>query len=101
MKLLKQIQIKLKFKVRELIGFYRYLKSKKSYKLFNNPVFNSDLTENPVKLKKIDSFQSFFLKVEDARNINLDRVAKNVKSSLVYFSSAAKLIPFLVKYCNI
>ena len=101
MKLLKKIQTKLKFKVRELIGLYRYLKSKKSYKLVNNAVFNSDLSENSVKLKKNESFQSFFLRVEDARNINFHRVAKNVKSSLVYFSSATKLIPFLVQYCDL
>lgn len=101
MELLKRIKIKFIFKVREIIGFFRYLKSKKSYKSSNNQVFCSDFSENSLTIKKDESFKSFFLRVEKARGIKSNRVAKNVKSSLVYFSNAAKFIPFLIKYCNL
>ena len=100
---MKKIFIKIRFFIRELIGLYRLIKAKIDYKSKNSPVYYSDYSKNSIKRFKDESFESFFMRIEEIRNNNSDEsiISKNVSSSLKYFSTAAELIPFLKNTCNL
>ncbi len=92
---------RLRLLIRELIGLYRYLKAQKVYRSKNSPVYLSD--HSPVSKDQLDdeSFEDFFMRIEDIRNNSSERISKNVTSSLTYFSTASKFIPFLQKTCKL
>ena len=90
----------LRFFLRELIGLYRYLKAKKVYSLKNHPVNISDNSPNSRQLNN-ESFESFFMRIEKLRNYSSNRIAKNVDSSITYFITASKFIPFLINTCKL
>ena len=90
----------LRFFLRELIGLYRYLKAKKVYSLKNHPVNISDNSPNSRQLNN-ESFESFFMRIEKLRNYSSNRIAKNVDSSITYFMTASKFIPFLINTCKL
>ena len=85
--------------IRELIGLYRYLKSQINYRSKNHPVYLSDFSKNSFKDANDQTFESFFMQVEEIRNKSSNRVSKNVISSLTYFSNASTFIPFLKNNC--
>ena len=100
---MKPFFLKIRFFLRELIGLYRLIKAKIVYQSQNSPVYHSDYSNNKPIRNKDESFESFFMRVEEVRNNNSlnARISKNVDSSLKYFSTAAALIPFLKKKCDL
>ena len=99
----KQVLLKIRLSIREFIGLYRFIKAKIVYKLRKSPVYYSDYSKDSPKRLKAESFNSFFMRVEEIRNkkSGKSRISKNVDSSLKYFSTATELIPFLKKTCNL
>ena len=87
--------------IREIIGLYRFFKAKKKYLSINHPVYLSDHSKSSIKQNENESFDSFFMRVEKIRDLNKNKISKNVQSSLTYFSTASELIPFLISKCNL
>ncbi len=92
---------KLRLFLRELIGFYRYFKAKMKYRSQYHPVYKSDNPKTGLKQNHNEPFDDFFMRVEKKRNTTSEKVSKNVRSSLTYFSSAITLLPFLISKCNL
>ena len=101
MNIFKQIFFKIRVTIREFIGLYRWLKSQRIYNSKTHPVYLSDRSIDSPKRLRNESFESFFMKIEEIRNYKAKRISKNVPSSLTYFSTASIFIPFLIKKCGL
>ena len=103
MKIIQGIFLNSRFLIRELIGLYRLIKSKKVYKSKDNSVYYSDYSKDSPKQLKGETFKSYFMRIEEIRKTHTSskRISKNVSSSITYFDTASKFIPFLQKKCNL
>ena len=62
---------KLRLFIREIIGIYRFIKGKLYYKASDHPVFKSDFSKSKIEKNENESFESFFMRVENIRYENI------------------------------